>query len=135
MLPTMAPDRVRVFLSYRAATARSERLGSTPHLTRRHVGQVFRDLIEIDPSADVRQGVDQALDLADILVLLDTFDTAESSWVVQEVSQALARGVPVVWVRVVADAAAERRRPACRSAPEPSADPRRGRAGPRRRGG
>jgi len=118
MLPTMAPDRARVFLSYRRSDGEpmAARLGDA--LARRHVGHVFRDLDTIDPSADARTSIERALDMADVLVLLDTFDTAGSTWVDFEVAEALSRGIPVVWVRFTYDESAERARERLRVRPQ-----------------
>lgn len=118
MLPTMASERVRVFLSYRRGDGEpvAARLGDA--LARRHVGHVFRDLDTIDPSADARTSIERALDMADVLVLLDTLETASSTWVDFEIAEALARGIPLVWVRFRYDERAEQSRPALRVRPQ-----------------
>ena len=107
MLPTMAPERARVFLSYRRSDGEPVAAQLGDALARRHVGHVFRDLDTIDPSLDARTSIERALDMADVLVLLDTFDTAGSTWVDFEIAEALARGIPLVWVRFVYGESAE----------------------------
>ena len=118
MLPTMTPERAKVFLSYRRSDGEPVAAQLGDALARHHTGHVFRDLASIDPSADARTSIEAALDLADVLVLLDTLETASSTWVRFEIAEALARGIPVVWVRFTYGEDAERARAELRVRPQ-----------------
>jgi hypothetical protein len=100
MLPTMVAEQTRVFLSYRRADGETAASRLDDALSARHAGLVFRDLVDIDVGDDPYRRIQAALDVADVLVLLDTFETGASSWIEMEVAEALARRIPVVWVRL-----------------------------------
>ncbi|MGY2067020.1 SLOG domain-containing protein [Blastococcus sp. SYSU DS0619] len=111
MLPTMVPDRMRLFLSYRRHDGEESAALLDRELSARHPGSVFRDLIDIDASQDAQRCIDESLDVADVLVLLDTFSTGESPWVQLEIAEALARKIPIVWVQLGPEESGARPRP------------------------
>jgi SLOG cluster2/TIR domain len=105
LAPTMASDRVRLFLCHRRSdgedlVAAVDRVLSATHQ------RFFRDLVNIQVGEVAQEKIDEALATADVLVFFDTPAAGESAWVAHELATALGRGIPVVWVRV--DDAAER---------------------------
>lgn len=97
--PTLTKDGLRLFLCHRRVDGEGlvRRLDQT--LSARH-GHVFRDLIDIQTGDLAQEVIDRELQRADVIVFFDTERSGESEWVAKELSTALGRHVPIVWVRL-----------------------------------
>jgi hypothetical protein len=98
--PTYSKDRLRLFLCHRREDGEElvARIGT--RLDALHEGHVFRDLIEVQVGERAQDRIEEALEGADVLVFIDTPLAGESWWVAHEISAALGRNIPIVWVRV-----------------------------------
>jgi hypothetical protein len=107
--PTYHKDRLRIFLSYRRADAEDLGARIVEALSDRHKGHVvFFDLEDIPAGEDFRPRIDEELQTADVLVVLDTPTVGRSTWIKYEVKTALGKRVPVVPVRLGTPADGER---------------------------
>jgi hypothetical protein len=98
--PTYSRSRLRLFLCHRRADGEGLVAALGSWLERLHEGLVFRDLIKVQAGEPAQELIEEALEGADVLVLFDTPKAHESWWVAHEVSQALGRNIPIVWVRI-----------------------------------
>lgn len=100
ILPTYMKDRLRVFLCHRRADGEGliARVGA--QLDARHVGLIFRDLVELQVGDEAQERIDEELARADVLVFFDTPAAGESWWIANELAGALGRNIPIVWVRI-----------------------------------
>jgi hypothetical protein len=97
--PTCIRQRLRVFLSYRRADAEDLCAALDAAISSRH-DYVFRDLIDVDVGEEAQATIEEALALADVIILLDTPKAGESPWIAREIELALGRSVPIVWLRL-----------------------------------
>lgn len=97
--PTLTKDSLRLFLCHRRADGEGPVRLLDQALSARH-GHVFRDLISIQEGEPVQQVIDRELQRADVIVFFDTERAGESQWIAWELSSALGRHVPIVWVRL-----------------------------------
>lgn len=97
--PTLTKDSLRLFLCHRRADAEDITRRLDQALSNRHE-HTFRDLVNVRPTADAQQAIEDYLGEADVLVFLDTPLVGESNWVIREVELALGQQIPVVWVRI-----------------------------------
>lgn len=100
--PTLAVDKVRLFLCHRRSDGEALAAAIDRQLSQIH-SPFFRDLVDIQVGDPAQEVIDSALDLADVLVFLDTYKAGESIWVAKELATALGRGIPIVWIRVGPD--------------------------------
>jgi hypothetical protein len=98
--PTYSRSRLRLFLCHRRADGEGLVAALGALLERLHEGLVFRDLIEVQAGEPAQELIEEALEGADVLVFFDTPKAHESWWVAHEVSQALGRNIPIVWVQI-----------------------------------
>lgn len=98
--PTYIKERLRLFLCHRREDGEElvARIGS--RLDRLHEGHVFRDLVDVQAGDRAQERIEEALEGADALVFIDTPLAGESWWIAHEISAALGRNIPIVWVRV-----------------------------------
>jgi len=101
--PTLSKAELRVFLSYRREDGDGPARHLDAALSTRH-GHVFRDLVDIQDGALAQEVIAEELDKADVLVFLDTPQAGTSEWIAEELTVALGRQVPIVWVRLDPDA-------------------------------
>ncbi|WP_349269281.1 hypothetical protein MPNTM1_04902 [Mycolicibacterium parafortuitum] len=99
VVPTMATSRLRLFLCHRRSDGEDFVAAVDKELATIHQ-PFFRDLVNIQVGDAAQDAIDEALSTADVLVFFDTPDAGESAWVARELSAALGRGIPVVWVRI-----------------------------------
>jgi hypothetical protein len=97
--PTLTKEGLRLFLCHRRADGEGLVRLLDQSLAARH-GHVFRDLIDIQVGEVAQEVIDIALQRADVIVFFDTERCGESEWVAKELSTALGRHVPIVWVRL-----------------------------------
>jgi hypothetical protein len=98
--PTLCKERMRLFVSHRRLDG--EELASAFWEQARARGStngVFRDLSDVRAGRDNDQAIIDALEQSDAVIFLDTPKTGESPWVARELQLALARDLPIVWVR------------------------------------
>jgi hypothetical protein len=100
--PTMNKTELRVFLSYRREDGDGPARRLDAALSARH-DHVFRDLVDIQDGAVAQDVIAEALDRADVLVFLDSPKAGSSPWIAEELTAALGRQVPIVWVRLGPD--------------------------------
>lgn len=114
--PTCSQGRLRVFICHRRSDGEQLASWVDGQLAVRHEG-VFRDLVDIQVGEVAQDVIEEALDTADAVLFLDTPAAGESVWIQHELSAALRRRIPVVWLRVGNE---EGRVPlVCRPADEP----------------
>lgn len=101
--PTYSRDRLRLFLCHRREDGEGLAAAIGQRLDALHEGLVFRDLIDVQSGERSQERIDEALEGADALVFLDTPAAHESWWIAHELSQALGRNIPIVWVRIGGD--------------------------------
>jgi hypothetical protein len=99
MTPTFVRSRVRIFLCHRRGDGEELTAALDAALSIRHE-HVFRDLVEAQLGQEAQRRIEDALKGADVLAFLDTPMAGESWWVQHELATALARSIPVVWVRL-----------------------------------
>ena len=99
--PTLTKDGLRLFLCHRRSDGEGLVRLLDQTLSSRHA-HVFRDLISIQVGDVAQDVIDRELQRADVIVFFDTAQAGDSEWVARELSAALGRHVPVVWVRLPA---------------------------------
>jgi hypothetical protein len=97
--PTYTKDRLRIFLCHRREDGEglAAAIGAALEVLHEHV---FRDLVSVQASEEAQDRIDDALSTADVLVFLDTPRAGESWWIAHELSGALGRAIPIIWVRL-----------------------------------
>lgn len=101
--PTYSRDRMGLFLCHRREDSEGLTAAVGERLDALHEGLVFRDLIDVQTGERSQERIDEALAGADALVFLDTPKAHESWWIAHELSQAMGRNIPIVWVRIGGD--------------------------------
>jgi hypothetical protein len=98
--PTYSKDRLRLFLCHRREDGEElvARLGA--RLDALHEEHVFRDLIDVQAGEPTQERISAALETADVLIFIETPEAGDSWWIAHEISQALGRNIPIVWVRL-----------------------------------
>lgn len=61
---------------------------------------VFRDVINVQVGEAAQEVIDKAMENSDAFLFIHTEKSAESPWIQKELSFALLRNIPVVWVRI-----------------------------------
>ncbi|WP_051223792.1 TIR domain-containing protein [Conexibacter woesei] len=100
ILPTYTKDHLRVFLCHRREDGEGLVASIGARLNDRHGGLVFRDLVEVQAGERAQERIDEELARADVLVFFDTPLAGESWWIAKELSGALGRNIPIVWVYI-----------------------------------
>lgn len=101
--PTYSKDRLRLFLCHRREDGEDlvARLGA--RLDALHEKHIFRDLIDVQAGEPTQERISAALETADVLIFVETPEAGDSWWIAHEISQALGRNIPIVWVRLGPD--------------------------------
>jgi hypothetical protein len=100
-LPTLARERMRLFLSHRRFDGESITRAVWRELVTRGQAQgVFRDLADVRAGEDAQDIIMERLAASDVVVFLDTPRSGESEWIARELEAALALNIPIVWVRI-----------------------------------
>lgn len=97
--PTCSRGRLRLFICHRRQDGEDLAAWLDKALSARHE-HVFRDLVDIQVGDVAQEKIDEALESADVLLLLDTPLAGESKWITHEIETALGRSIPIVWVQV-----------------------------------
>lgn len=102
--PTMAVDRMDLFISHRRADG-EELAAEFYNEFRRRADEVeaFRDLISIKVGQDAQDEIEKNLYKSDAVVFIDTPLCGESKWVKKELQIALGLNLPIVWVKIGSD--------------------------------
>lgn len=98
--PTYSRSRLRLFLCHRREDGENLVAAIGARLDRLHAGRVFRDLVEVQSGERAQERIEEALEGADALIFFDTPEAYASWWIAHEISQALGRNIPVVWIRI-----------------------------------
>jgi SLOG cluster3 family/TIR domain len=98
--PTYSRSRLRLFLCHRREDGEDLVAAIGARLDRLHTGRVFRDLVEVQTGERAQERIEEALEGADVLIFLDTPEAYGSWWIAHEISQALGRNIPIVWIRI-----------------------------------
>lgn len=99
--PTLSKERIRLFLSHRRLDGENVTARIWSELkVRGEVRGVFRDLADVRVGTDAQNVIMANLALSDTVVFLDTPRSGESEWIALELKAALAKNLPIVWVRI-----------------------------------
>ncbi|MBZ5528857.1 MAG: TIR domain-containing protein [Acidobacteriia bacterium] len=113
--PTLTNEPMHLFLSYRRIDGEETAGWFGDDMVVRAQG-VFRDLMSVRIGQDAQDVIEENLSQSDAVVFLDTPKAGASTWIERELQIALSLGLPIVWVRVGAEAgrSVQRLRPAQR---------------------
>lgn len=98
--PTLCKEHMRLFVSHRRLDGEELAFAFWEQArARAGTAGVFRDLSDVRAGKDNDEAIIRALESSDAVIFLDTPRSGESSWIARELELALARNLPIVWLR------------------------------------
>ncbi|MEK3714048.1 TIR domain-containing protein [Paenibacillus sp. FSL R7-0333] len=97
--PTLAKDRMRLFISHRRLDG-EEIASSLCAELRKRSENTFRDLIDIHVGEDAQEIIESRLRNSDAVIFIDTPKSGESKWIAKEIQIALSMNLPIVWIKI-----------------------------------
>lgn len=101
VMPTLYSEEGVIFMSHRRLDGEE----ITANLCDRIILQskesnVFRDVVKIEVGKEAQKEIDSVMKMSNIFIFIHTDQSANSKWVQKELTYAVLRNIPVLWVQI-----------------------------------
>lgn len=97
--PTLSRLKMNLFISHRRLDG-EEIAGKFFDDLNRIEESSFRDINKVLAGEDAQKIIEENLKKSDVVIFLDTPKSGESKWIAKELEIAMARGIPIVWIKL-----------------------------------
>lgn len=101
VMPTIYSSKSQLFISHKRSDGEEIAARLCDKLQQQaHDNKVFRDLTDVKVGDKAQEIIDKAMLNSDVFIFLHTPESVKSDWIKKELSFAVLRHIPIIWVRI-----------------------------------